>query len=346
MSDWYFSRGSDRCGPLDDASAIAYARANRDAWAWRAGMEQWQPVGALPALAAAFATDAGLAAPPPPPPAGTASPWGAARRQRSDEVDFRLVGNDTQFVEIQLDPGESVVAEAGAMMYKDRSVEMTTVFGDGSGQEGGGMFGKLLSAGKRLVTGESLFTTVFTHTGSGKAHVAFAAPFPGTILAVDLSQVGGRLICQKDSFLAAAKGVSLGIWFQRKVLTGLFGGEGFIMQKLEGDGWAFIHMGGTTVCRELAPGETLHVDTGCIAALTDTVTMDVVKAGGIKTMLFGGEGLFFATLTGPGRVWLQSLPFSRLAGRMLAAAPVNGGSKGEGSVLGSVGNLFNGDNSR
>ncbi len=261
-------------------------------------------------------------------------------RSRSDEVDYQIHGEDIQFVEIELDPGESAVAEAGAMMFKDADIGMTTIFGDGSAQEGG-LFDKLVGAGKRVITGESLFTTVFTHEGLGKARVAFAAPFPGRILALKLSDFGGRLICQKDSFLAAAKGVSIGIHFQRKILTGLFGGEGFIMQKLEGDGWVFVHMGGVLVARDLAPGEVLHVDTGCLAALTDSVDYDIVQAGGIKTMLFGGEGAFFARLTGPGRVWLQSLPFSRLAGRMLAAAPQNGGNRqGEGSILGGLGDLI------
>jgi uncharacterized protein (TIGR00266 family) len=248
-----------------------------------------------------------------------------------------------QFVEVELDPGESAVAEAGAMMYKDRSVEMETVFGDGSGATGKGFMDKLVGAGKRLLTGESLFITAFTNRGGGKSKVAFGAPYPGNILAIRLSEVGGRMICQKDSFLAAAKGVSIGLHFQRRILTGLFGGEGFIMQKLEGDGWVFVHMGGTVVERTLAPGEVLHVDTGCLAALTDTVTFDVVQAGGIKTMLFGGEGVFFVNLTGPGKIWLQSLPFSRLAGRMLQAAPQTGGHSEEGSVLGGLGRLMRGD---
>ncbi len=249
-----------------------------------------------------------------------------------------------QFVEIELDPAESAVAEAGSMMFKDARIDMSTIFGDGSGQEGAGFLDKMVGAGKRVITGESLFTTVFTNNGAGKAKVAFAAPFPGNILAIRLSNVGGRLICQKDSFLAAAKGVSISVHFQRRILTGLFGGEGFVMQKLEGDGWVFVHMGGSLAERELGAGETLHVDTGCLAALTESVDYDIVQAGGVKTALFGGEGLFFARLTGPGRIWLQSLPFSRLAGRMLAAAPQRGGSrKGEGSVLGSLGDLLDGD---
>jgi uncharacterized protein (AIM24 family) len=222
---------------------------------------------------------------------------------------------------------------------------MPTVFGDGSGSDsGGGFMGKLLGAGKRLVTGESLFTTVFTHNGSGKAHVAFASPTPGAILPLKLSDFGGTLICQKDSFLAAAKGVSIGIQFQRRMMTGLFGGEGFIMQKLEGDGWVFVQMGGTVVERELRAGEILHVDTGCLAAYTPSVDFDLVSAGSVKSMIFGGEGVFFAQLTGPGKVWIQSLPFSRLAGRMLAAAgSVGGSNRGEGSVLGQLGDIIGGN---
>jgi uncharacterized protein (TIGR00266 family) len=270
---------------------------------------------------------------------------GYGGRTSADEIDYEIYGEEMQFVEIELDPGESVVAEAGAMMYKDASIHMTTVFGDGSAQSGGGGFmDKLLGAGKRLLTGESLFMTVFTHNGQGKAHVAFGAPYPGNIIPVPLPSVGGTLICQKDSFLCAAKGVSVGIHLQRKILTGLFGGEGFIMQRLDGDGMVFVHAGGTVIDRTLTAGEVLHVDTGCIVAMESSVKFDIQQAGNIKTALFGGEGLFFANLQGPGRVWLQSLPFSRLAGRMLQAAPQRGGSKGEGSVLGALGGLLDGDN--
>jgi uncharacterized protein (TIGR00266 family) len=275
----------------------------------------------------------------------SSSPWSHHTRNAAvaDDIDFEIKGQELQFLEIELDPGESAVAEAGAMVWKDASIAMTTVFGDGRGAEGGFM-GKLLGAGKRLVTGESLFTTVFTHQGRGKARVAFSAPVPGAILPIKLSDLGGTLICQKDSFLAAAKGVSIGIAFQRRILTGLFGGEGFIMQKLDGDGWVFVQMGGTIVERTLAPGEELHVDTGCIAAYTPDVDFDVIGAGGVRSMLFGGEGLFFARLRGPGKVWIQSLPFARLAGRMLAAAGSRGGqNRGEGSVLGGLGNLLDGD---
>jgi len=272
------------------------------------------------------------------------SPWSHARNPSlADDIDFEIKGQELQFVEIELDPGESAVAEAGAMVWKDGAIGMTTVFGDGRGAEGGFM-GKLLGAGKRLVTGESLFTTVFTHNGSGKARVAFAAPVPGAILPMKLDQLGGTLICQKDAFLCAAKGVSIGIHFQRRVMTGLFGGEGFIMQRLEGDGWVFVQMGGTVVERELAPGEELHVDTGCLAAYTPSVNFDLVSAGSVKTMLFGGEGVFFARLTGPGKVWIQSLPFARLAGRVIATAmPMGGQNRGEGSLLGGLGNLIDGN---
>ena len=271
-----------------------------------------------------------------------------ARHERSgglaDDIDFEIKGHEMQFAEIELDPGESAIAEAGSMMFKDPDIEMTTVFGDGSHGESGGFLDKLVGAGKRLITGESLFTTVFTHQGQGKARVAFAAPYPGHILAIKLDEIGGQLVCQKDAFLCAARGVSLGIAFQRRIMTGLFGGEGFIMQKLDGDGWVFVHVGGTTVERTLEAGEELHIDTGCVAAHTASVDFDLVRAGSIKSMIFGGEGIFFARLTGPGKVWIQSLPFSRLAGRMWAALPNRGGSKGEGSILGGIGNLLDGDN--
>lgn len=273
------------------------------------------------------------------------SPWSHTRNAGlADDIDFEIKGQELQFVEIELDPGESAVAEAGAMVWKDAAVDMTTVFGDGRGAEGGFM-GKLLGAGKRLVTGESLFTTVFTHTGRGKARVAFGAPVPGSIVPLKLDQVGGRLICQKDAFLCAAKGVQLGIHFQQRIMTGLFGGEGFIMQRLDGDGWVFVQMGGTVIERDLAAGEELHVDTGCVAAFTAGVEFDLVRAGNVKTMLFGGEGVFFARLRGPGKVWIQSLPFARLAGRVIAtASPIGGGqNRGEGSVLGALGNLIDGD---
>ena len=275
----------------------------------------------------------------------TPSPWSHARSAGvADDIDFEIKGQELQFVEIELDPGESAVAEAGAMVWKHADVEMTTVFGDGrAGPQGGGFMDKLVGAGKRLVTGESLFTTVFTHRGSGKARVAFAAPVPGAIVPLKLSDVGGTLICQKDAFLCAARGVALGIYFQQRIMTGLFGGEGFIMQRLDGDGWVFAQMGGAIVERELRAGEELHVDTGCLAAFTPSVDFDLVRAGSVKSMIFGGEAVFFARLRGPGRVWIQSLPFARLAGRMMAAAGGSGPNRGEGSILGELGDFIGGN---
>jgi uncharacterized protein (TIGR00266 family) len=260
------------------------------------------------------------------------------------EVDYAVYGDDMQFVEIELDPAEAVIAEAGGMMYMEDGIAMETVFGDGNSQ-GGGLLGALLGAGKRILTGESLFLTVFQNQNPAKRRVAFGAPYPGKILPIHLRELGGELIAQKDSFLCAAKGVSIGIAFQRRLGVGLFGGEGFIMQRLTGDGWAFIHAGGTLHERTLVPGEVLRVDTGCIVALQPSVDFDIQYVGNIKTALFGGEGLFFATLRGPGKVWLQSLPFSRLAGRIVAAAPQTGrGGREEGSILGGLGRMVDGDN--
>ena len=259
-------------------------------------------------------------------------------------VDYEIVGDDMQFVRIELDPGEAVVAEAGSMMYIEDGIEMQTIFGDGSQQsQQGGVVGALLGAGRRLLTGESLFMTVFTNKASGKRKTAFAAPYPGKIEALNLAQLGGELIAQKDSFLCAARGVSLGIAFQKRFGVGLFGGEGFIMERLQGDGWVFVNAGGAHEMRTLAAGETLRIDTGCIVAYTPSVEMDIQMVGGLKSALFGGEGLFFATLEGPGTVWLQSLPFSRLASRIYAAAPQTGGRhKEEGSILGTIGNFIDG----
>lgn len=259
------------------------------------------------------------------------------------EIDYQIFGDDMQFVQVELDPNETVVAEAGSLMMMDDNIRMETVFGDGSNQ-GSGLMGKLMGAGKRLITGESLFMTTFTNEGVGKKHVSFASPYPGKIIPMDLSELGGKIICQKDAFLAAAKGVSVGIAFQRKIGAGFFGGEGFIMQKLEGDGMTFVHAGGTIHQKTLAPGEVLKVDTGCLVAMEGTVDYDIEMVRGIKTALFGGEGLFFATLRGPGTVWIQSLPFSRLASRVFAAAPQTpgGSSKGEGGI-GGLFDLLGGD---
>jgi len=260
------------------------------------------------------------------------------------EIEYKLHGDDMQFVEVDLDPQEAVVAEAGGMMFMDDGIAMETVFGDGS-QRNDGFLGALLGAGKRLLTGESLFMTVFQNQSGVKRRIAFGAPYPGKIVPVHLKDIGGELIAQKDSFLCAAKGVSVGIAFQKRLGAGLFGGEGFIMQRLTGDGWAFIHAGGTLYERTLGPGELLRVDTGCIVGFQPTIDYDIQFVGGIKTALFGGEGLFFATLRGPGKVWLQSLPLSRLAGRVVAAARASGGRE-EGSVLGGLGRMLDGDNSR
>lgn len=260
------------------------------------------------------------------------------------EVDYEIFGNEMQYVEVELDPLEAAVAEAGAMMYMDEAIEMETIFGDGS-QQSSGFLGALMSAGRRVLTGESLFMTVFQNQGQGKRRVAFGAPYPGKIIPIKLSDIGGELLAQKDSFLCAAKGVSIGIAFTKKFGAGLFGGEGFILERLQGDGLTFIHAGGTILQRDLRPGEQLRVDTGCIVAFQPTVAYDIQYVGKIKTALFGGEGLFFATLRGPGRIWLQSLPFSRLAGRIYSAAPQRGGSREEGSILGGLGRLLDGDNS-
>ncbi|MBA1229995.1 DUF4339 domain-containing protein [Pseudomonas viridiflava] len=358
MQDWYVMNAGKQLGPLDAPAARLIARESPGAWCWKQGMADWKPIYQV-ADVRALKKDGvtpfpdptpDMIQPKPPalpahasPPAASAPPTstpslkrpsftpvpnasgGYGSGQATDGVDFKLYGTETQFVELELDRGESAVAEAGALMYKTCDVQMETIFGDGSNQSSG-LLGSLFGAGKRMLTGESLFTTVFSQQGAGKGRVAFAAPYPGTILPLNLSDFGGKLICQKDSFLAGAKGVSIGIQFQKKILTGLFGGEGFVLQKLEGDGWVFVHMGGTVRKIELAAGEGLDVDTGCLAAMTQTVDYDIrMVGGGIKSMLFGGEGMFFARLTGPGTVWLQSLPFSRLAGRMLAAGPAGVG---------------------
>ncbi len=256
------------------------------------------------------------------------------------EIDYKIIGEEMQCVEIELDSEESVIAESGSFMMMEQDIKMETIFGDGSKQTGGFM-NKLFSAGKRLLTGESLFMTAYTHLGHGKKRVTFASPYPGKIIPVDLSKIGGKLICQKDAFLCAAKGVSVGIEFQRKLGTGLFGGEGFIMQKLEGDGMAFVHAGGTIIERNINHGDKLRVDTGCLVAFTSSVNYDIEFVGGIKNTIFGGEGVFFATLSGQVQVWIQSLPISRLASRILAYGTYQ--RKEEGSLLGGIGNMLDGD---
>lgn len=368
MNEWFFSFENVTSGPYTLDYAKTFAREHQGAYCWRQGFSDWIPV--FDATEIRPMKKDGVTPFPPTPasmmspkPAGlpaiaqsvnsvntessvinTQSSSGFGQQLVTEGIDYKIFGHEMQFVEIELDPQESAVAEAGAMMYKSADVKMETIFGDGSASQQGGVMGLLLGAGKRLLTNESLFITVFTQTGQRKGKVAFAAPFPGTILALSLKDYDRKLICQKDSFLAAAKGVQIGIHFQRRILTGLFGGEGFVMEKLEGDGWIFIHAGGCLHKVELSAGEVLHVDTGCLAAMTGSVDFDIQQAGGIKTMLFGGEGLVFAKLTGPGTVWLQSLPFSRLAGRMLSAAPQGAGrQQDEGSILGGLGNLLGGD---
>jgi uncharacterized protein (TIGR00266 family) len=262
---------------------------------------------------------------------------------QAHEIEYHIYGEEMQYVEIELDPQEIVIAEAGSFMMMDNNIQMETIFGDGSEQQSG-LFGKLLNAGKRVLTGESLFMTAFINQNNSKSKVSFAAPYPGKIIPIDLTQFGGKFICQKDAFLCAAKGVSIGIEFSKKLGRGLFGGEGFIMQKIEGDGMAFVHTGGTLAKKELAAGEILKVDTGCIVGFTKDVDYDIEFIGGIKNSIFGGEGLFYATLRGPGTVYIQSLPFSRLADRIISSAPKAGGnSRDEGSLLGGLGSLLDGD---
>ncbi|WP_028583242.1 TIGR00266 family protein [Desulfogranum mediterraneum] len=329
MSNWYIAVNGQSQGPYSQEQlrqTLAAGQLEPSLLVWQEGYSDWVPASQIPEL-----TLPGSNAPPPPFPG-----------QQAHEIDYRIVGQEMQFVEIELDPNESVISEAGAMMYMDGQIQMETIFGDGSqDSQSGGFFDKMIGAGKRLVTGEGLFITMFTYTGTGKGKVAFSAPYPGKIIPLDLSSYGRRIICQKDAFLCAAKGVAIGIAFQKKIGTALFGGEGFIMQQLDGDGLAFVHAGGTIVEKELAAGETIRVDTGCLVALSQSVHYDIEFVGNVKSALFGGEGFFFATLRGPGHVWLQSLPFSRLAGRIWEAAPQTpGATSGEGSVLGNISNLF------
>jgi len=339
MSDskqWYMSIKGHQVGPLGPQEIISNIRngiLQPDTFLFAPGMANWKAAKEVEEFTQYFRESSTPVVIP------------AAPGRTAHEIDFKIHGEELQFVEVELDPGESAIAEAGAMMYMTQGIEMDTVFGDGSAQgASSGILGKLVGAGKRLLTGESLFMTVFTNSGNGKQHVAFAAPYAGCIIPMDLSTLGGSLVCQKDSFLCAARGVSIGIAFQRKIGVGLFGGEGFIMQKLEGDGICFVHAGGTIHNIELSPGQTLRVDTGCIVALQPTVGYDIQYVGKIKSAFFGGEGLFYASLTGPGKVWLQSLPLSRLADRIYKAMPSLAGSrKEEGSILGGIGNLIDGD---
>jgi uncharacterized protein (TIGR00266 family) len=330
---WYLGINGQQQGPLGTQQILDMIRAGhvtQAAYVYGQTAPTWTPIAQVAVFAAMF--QQGLPPPPPPPPAQPATAV-------ADQIDFEVFGNEMQYVEIVLDPGEAAIAEAGAFFYMDPGIKMETIFGDGSqGAQNQGFMGKLIGGAKRVLTGESLFMTVFGNGARARQKVAFAAPYPGKIIPVDLRQHAGTLLCQKDAFLCAAKGISVGIAWTKKVGAGLFGGEGFILQKLEGQGLAFVHAGGTILAKDLAASETLRLDTGCLVAFEPRVTYDIQWVGGFKSALFGGEGLFFATLTGPGRVWLQSLPFSRLAGRMLAAAVAAGFGRGdEGSVLGGFG---------
>jgi uncharacterized protein (TIGR00266 family) len=339
---WYITLSGQTQGPMgaeDIVTKLQSGALKSSTLAYANGITAtWQPIEKIPQFSNIMAGGANL----PPVPVAAAS--------TADVIDYNIFGDDMQFVEVELDPNESVIAEAGALMYMDMAIQMQTIFGDGSqqAQADTGWWGKIKAAGSRVLTGESLFMTMFTHKGpSGKAKLAFAAPYPGKIIPVDLKEVGGTLICQKEAFLCGARGVAVGIALQKKLGVGLFGGEGFIMQKLDGDGLVFCHAGGTIMSRDLKPGETLRIDTGCIVAYQPTVNFDIQMASDIKSALFGGEGMFFATLTGPGRIWLQSIPFSRFATRIYAAAKQTGGSKEEGSVInvgGVLGSILGGKN--
>jgi uncharacterized protein (TIGR00266 family) len=335
---WFMAIGGHQIGPVNEqeiVNNIKNGSVDQQTLVFSEGMKDWTPIRDVAELKAHFG-----ARPP-------EMPKGLVPGRRAHDIDFEIEGTEMQFVEVILDPGESAVAEAGTLMYMQQGIEMETIFGDGSAQQQQtGIMGALLGAGKRLLTGESLFMTVFTNRGPGRQSVAFAAPYAGKIIPLDLAKMGGQIVCQKDSFLCAARGVSIQIAFQKKIGVGLFGGEGFIMQRLEGDGLCFVHAGGTIHAVELKPGETLRVDTGCLVALQPSVNYDIQFVGKIKTALFGGEGLFFATLTGPGKVWLQSLPLSRLADRIYKAAPGRGSRREEGSVLDAafgLGRVIDGD---
>jgi uncharacterized protein (TIGR00266 family) len=332
---WYLGINGQQQGPLGTQQIVDMIRAghvNQTAYVYGQTAPTWTPIAQVAVFTPLFQQ---AMPPPPPPPPPPAQPATAV----ADQIDFEVFGNEMQYVEIVLDPGEAAIAEAGAFFYMDPGIKMETIFGDGSAAaQNQGFMGKLLGGAKRVLTGESLFMTVFGNGAQQRQKVAFAAPYPGKIIPIDLRQHNGTLLCQKDAFLCAAKGISVGIAWTKKVGAGLFGGEGFILQKLEGQGLAFVHAGGTILAKELAAGETLRLDTGCLVAFEPRVTYDIQWVGGFKSALFGGEGLFFATLTGPGRVWLQSLPFSRLAGRMLAAAVAAGFGRGdEGSAIGGFG---------
>ncbi|HVO09648.1 MAG TPA: AIM24 family protein [Vicinamibacteria bacterium] len=341
--EWYMAIGGQQVGPVseqDVINSIQGGSADADTLVFVAGMQNWTPLREVPKFQP-YLQQAAVPAPsapaPSPEPVSTSDPLPVTGAGSAHGLDYVVHGEELQFVEIDLGPGQSVVAEAGSMMYMTGGVQMDTIFGDGSAaSQGAGLMGALLGAGRRVLTGETLFMTQFSAGAGRREKVAFAAPFPGRILPMDLAGLGGELICQKDSFLVAERGVAIGIAFQKKIGVGLFGGEGFIMQRLTGAGLTFVHAGGMLTEMQLGPGETLRLDTGCLVALQPSVTYDVQFVGSIKTALFGGEGLFYATLTGPGHVWLQSLPLSRMADRIVTAARA-GQRKEEGSVLDSFG---------
>lgn len=338
---WYVASNGQSIGPLtlDDLIEKIPQHGGSQALIYGPGVSEWKPAGTVTEIAQRLSSEA-VPQIPSAPGAMAASRPGT---RISHEIDYVIHGEEMQYAEITLDPNETVIGEPGVMMYMTSGIQMETVFGDPS-QQNQGMMGKLLSAGKRAMTGESLFITTYTARGNQREHVGFAAPFPGKLLPMHLDQLGGELICQKDSFVCAAMGTKIGIAFQKRIGVGLFGGEGFIMQRLTRDGIALIHAGGNMMQRDLKPGEVLKVDTGCLVALQPSVNYDIQLVGGFKNTLFGGEGLFFATLTGPGRVWLQSMPFSRLVGRIASTIPSkSGGGTGEGSVLGSIGGMLGGD---
>ncbi|OKY75200.1 MAG: TIGR00266 family protein [Desulfobulbaceae bacterium DB1] len=335
MSAWFVAVDGKSRGPFAPEQIIEGLQAGLytpQTLIWKEGYEKWQPLSDVPEFRPGSRNRQQIPTPP---------MENLQQMQQAHEIDFEIFGHEMQFVEIELDQYESAVAEAGSMMFMEDGIEMQTVFGDGSESGSAGLMEKFLGAGKRLITGESLFCTVFTNHNPAKRKVAFASPYPGKIIPLDLRRYNGRIICQKSSFLCAAKGVSIGLYFQKKIGVALFGGEGFVMQKLEGNGLCFVHAGGTIIEKELQHGESLRVDTGCLVAMTSSIDFDLQTVGGIKSSIFGGEGFFFARLQGPGHVWLQSLPFSRLAGKIHESAPQTGSrSQGEGSALGGLGKLF------
>ena len=338
-AEWYYVQNSAQAGPVSLDDLLNIVRANGpDLPVFGPGMGDWTPARRVPAIAQRLNLGGGGAGAAPPP-IPYASAGGTAARTAADVIDYQIFGEEMQYVEVTLDPGETVLAEAGVMMYMTTGIKMETVFGDPSAQNQS-IWGKLASAGKRVITGESLFVTTFQNAGRAREVVAFASPYPGKIIPLHLDQHDGEIICQKDSFVCAAKGIQIGIAFQKKIGVGLFGGEGFIMQRLTGDGIALVHAGGTIMSRTLQAGETIKLDTGCLVALERSVNYDIQFIGGFKNAIFGGEGLFIATVTGPGKVWLQSLPFSRLAGRVLANATGATRGKDEGGLLGNLGGLL------